>query len=202
MNIGRYWFLTLYNYNIFNMILSDRDLKYYLEKSWIKIQPLREDTVRENGVDLRVGNEIARFKKTDKVFDPDNPDPSFFQTEKGEEFIIQPYEHVLLTTEEYIELNNDVMAFVNLRSTFARLGLFIPPTIVDAGFKGQVTIEVVGSSFPVKLKRSTRFIHLIFARTLTPVEYPYQGKYQGQKGVTLPRFNSQISSFYYQHQSI
>jgi len=126
MNIGRYWFLTLYNYNIFNMILSDRDLKYYLEKSWIKIQPLREDTVRENGVDLRVGNEIARFKKTDKVFDPDNPDPSFFQTEKGEEFIIQPYEHVLLTTEEYIELNNDVMAFVNLRSTFARLGLFIP----------------------------------------------------------------------------
>ncbi len=64
------------------MILSDRDLKYYLEKSWIKIQPLREDTVRENGVDLRVGNEIARFKKTDKVFDPDNPDPSFFQTEK------------------------------------------------------------------------------------------------------------------------
>ncbi|MEM4769207.1 MAG: dCTP deaminase, partial [Saccharolobus sp.] len=42
------------------MIFSDRDLKYYLEKGWIKIEPLREDTIRENGVDLRIGNEIVR----------------------------------------------------------------------------------------------------------------------------------------------
>ncbi|MBP1357556.1 MAG: dCTP deaminase [Sulfolobus sp.] len=178
------------------MILGDRDLRYYLEKGWIKIDPLRDDTVRENGVDLRVGGEIARFVKTDKVFDPENPDPSFFEIEKGEEFIIQPYEHVLLTTEEYVELPHDIMAFVNLRSSFARLGLFIPPTIVDAGFRGQVTIEVVGSSFPIKLKKGTRFIHLIFARTLTPVENPYQGKYQGQRGVTLPKFKIEASSIF------
>ncbi|BFH73249.1 dCTP deaminase [Sulfurisphaera javensis] len=182
------------------MILGDRDLKYYLEKGWIKIDPLRDDTVRENGIDLRVGDEIARFVKTDKVFDPDNPDPSFFKIEKGEEFIISPYEHVLLTTEEYVELPSDVMAFVNLRSSFARLGLFIPPTIVDAGFKGQITIEVVGSSFPIKLRKGTRFIHLIFARTLTPVEHPYQGKYQGQRGVTLPKFKTEVSNFLSLHQ--
>jgi len=167
------------------MILGDRDLKYYIEKGWIKIDPLQDDTIRENGVDLRIGKEIARFVKTDKIFDPDNPDPSFFSIERGEEFIIQPYEHVLLTTEEFVQLPPDTMAFVNLRSSFARLGLIIPPTIIDAGFEGQVTIEVVGSSFPIKLKAGTRFIHLIFARTLTPVEHPYQSKYQGQKGVTL-----------------
>jgi len=182
------------------MILGDRDLRYYLEKGWIKIDPLQEDTVRENGVDLRVGEEIARFVKTDRVFDPDNPDSSFFQIEKGEEFIIQPYEHVLLTTEELVKLPDDVMAFVNLRSSFARLGLFIPPTIVDAGFEGQVTIEVVGSSFPIKLKTGTRFIHLIFARTLTPVEHPYQGKYQGQKGVTLPKFKLEASNIFHPNQ--
>ena len=171
------------------MILGDRDLKYYLEKGWIVVDPLREDSVRENGIDLRIGGEIARFVETsEKVFDPDNPDYSLFKIEKGDEFIIHPYEHVLLVTEEYIKLPNDVMSFVNLRSSFARLGLFIPPTIVDAGFEGQLTIEVVGSSFPVKLKRGTRFLHLIFAKTLTPVENPYHGKYQGQKGVTVPKF--------------
>ena len=131
---------------------------------------------------------MARFISTDKVFDPDNPDYSFFRIEKGDEFIINPYEHVLLTTEEYIRLPNDVMAFVNIRPSFARLGLLIPPTIIDAGFEGQLTIEVVGSSFPVKLKRGTRFLHLIFARTLTPVEHPYKGKYQRQTGVTVPKF--------------
>jgi len=29
------------------MILGDRDLKYYLEKGWIVIDPLRDDTIRE-----------------------------------------------------------------------------------------------------------------------------------------------------------
>jgi len=167
------------------MVLGDRDLKYYLQKGWIIVDPLKEDSIRENGIDLRVGGEIARFLCTDKVFDPDNPDYSFFEVQKGDEFIINPYEHVLLVTEEYIKLPNDIMAFVNLRSSFARLGLLIPPTIVDAGFEGQLTIELIGSSFPVKLKKGTRFLHLIFDRTLTPVEYPYKSKYQGQKGVTL-----------------
>ena len=166
------------------MIFSDRDLKYYLEKGWIKIEPLREDTIRENGVDLRIGNEIARFKKN-RIFDPDKDSiDDFIEKEVGNEFIINPHEHALLTTEEYVKLPNDVMAFVNLRSTFARLGLFIPPTIVDAGFEGQLTIELVGSEFPIKLKYGMRFIHLIFAKTLTPVEKPYNGKYQKQMGVT------------------
>lgn len=175
------------------MILGDRDLKYYLEKGWIKIEPLKDDSVRENGVDLRIGEEIARFKKTDKVFDSSSKIEDYYEIEKGKEFIIAPYEHVLLTTEEFISLPNDIMAFVNLRSSFARLGLFIPPTIVDAGFQGQITIELIGSAFPVKLHTGDRFIHLIFARTLTPVEHPYGGKYQNQKGVTLPKF-IQISS--------
>lgn len=171
------------------MILGDRDLKYYIEKGWIKIEPLSQDTIRENGVDLRIGNEIARFRKTDKVYDYNSRLEDFFIKEISDEFIINPHEHVLLTTEEYVKLPNDIMAFVNLRSSFARLGLFIPPTIVDAGFEGQLTIEVIGSEFPIKLKRGMRFLHLIFARTLTPVENPYHGKYQGQKGVTLPKIN-------------
>ncbi|MGC9104911.1 MAG: dCTP deaminase [Thermoprotei archaeon] len=170
------------------MILGDRDLKYYIEKGWIVIDPLREDTVRENGVDLRIGDEVARFVKTDEPFDPDRPNYAYFKVEKAEEFVIRPNEHVLLVTEEFVKLPNDVMAFVNLRSSFARLGLFVPPTIVDAGFEGQLTIEVIGSEFPIKLRKGMRFLHLIFARTLTPVENPYKGRYQGQKGVTVPKF--------------
>ncbi|EHP69324.1 deoxycytidine triphosphate deaminase [Metallosphaera yellowstonensis MK1] len=170
------------------MILGDRDLKYYLEKGWIVIDPLTEDSIRENGVDMRVGGEIARFKRTEELFEEGKDLSEFFQKEIGEEFVIKPNEHVLLVTEEYLRLPSDIMAFVNLRSSFARLGLFVPPTIVDAGFEGQLTIEVMGSAFPVKIKRGTRFLHLIFAKTLSPVEKPYQGKYQGQRGVTLPKF--------------
>jgi len=171
------------------MILGDRDLKYYLEKGWIVIKPLKDDSIRENGVDMRVGGEIARFKMTDELFEDGKDVSRFFQKEIGDEFVINPNEHVLLSTEEYLRLPSDIMAFVNLRSSFARLGLTIPPTIVDAGFEGQLTIELVGSTFPIKLKRDTRLLHLIFAKTLSPVERVYQGRYQGQTGVTLPRLN-------------
>ena len=170
------------------MILGDRDLKYYLEKGWIKITPFSEEIVRENGVDLRIGSHFARLKKTERVFDTTEKIEDFYETVNSNDIIIYPHEHILMTTMEYIELPNDVMAFVNLRSTYARLGISIPPTIVDAGFKGQLTIEIVGSEFPVKLESGQRFLHLIFARTLTPVENPYHGKYQGQENVTLPKF--------------
>lgn len=167
------------------MILGDRDLKYYLEKGWIIIDPLNPDSIRENGIDLRVGNQVARFNEIDEVYDSTQDISKFYTVENGNEFIINPHEHVLFTTLERIILPNDVMAFVNLRSSFARLGLLIPPTIVDAGFHGELTIEIFGSSFPIKIKTGTRFIHLIFAKTLTPVENPYHGNYQGQVGVKL-----------------
>ncbi|MCL5433815.1 MAG: dCTP deaminase [Candidatus Marsarchaeota archaeon] len=171
------------------MILGDRDLKYYLEKRRIVVEPITNETIHENGMDFRIGNEIVRFNETDKIFesgDKNNFD-EFFKIEKGDSFIIQPHEHLLLTTKEYIKLPDDMIVFVNLKSSLARMGIFIPPTVIDAGFEGNVTIEVLGSKFPVRLKENMRFIHLIFARTLSPVEYPYKGKYQSQKGVTMTK---------------
>ena len=173
------------------MILSDRDLKYYLEKGLIKITPFSDEIIRENGIDLRISSSFARLNKIDQVFEIGKNVEDFYTVTNSNHFIIFPHEHILMTTMEYIELPNDVMAFVNLRSTFARLGLFIPPTIVDAGFKGQLTIEIIGSEFPIKLESGQRFLHLIFAKTLTPVENPYHGMYQNQNNVTLPRFKTQ-----------
>ena len=170
------------------MILSDRDLKYYLEKGIIFIRPFSDEIVRENGIDLRIGNQFARLKNTNKVFRPGDNVEDFYEIVNSNEIIVQSHEHLLMTTLEYIELPNDIMAFVNLRSTYARLGISIPPTIVDAGFKGNLTIEIVGSEFPIKLGAGQRFLHLIFAKTLTPVEKSYHGKYQYQTNVTLPRF--------------
>lgn len=171
--------------------MGDRDLRYYIERGLIKIEPYSPEIVRENGVDLRVGGEIARLKSSQIPLDTSTTgnDPSLhYEIETGNKFLIRPHERVLLTTLEYVKLPDDVMAFVNLRSTFARVGLMIPSTIVDAGFEGNITIEVAGGPFPVVVHKGDRFIHLIFAKLLTPVERPYSGVYQGQRGVKLPRF--------------
>ncbi|MEM4199871.1 MAG: dCTP deaminase, partial [Nitrososphaerota archaeon] len=161
----------------------------------LKVEPLSEDIVRENGLDLRIGYEIGRLKKTQRVLDPraDSLD-DFYIIEKGDTFLVNPHEHVLLHTIEYLSLPKDIMGFVNLRSSYARLGLTLPPTIVDANFEGQLTIEMIGSEFPVRLRAGERFIHLVFAKLTSEVEKPYRGRYQGQKGVRLPQFNSTTQS--------
>jgi dCTP deaminase len=174
------------------VILSDFDLTWYLKSGRLVIVPYDEEIVRENGIDLRIGGEIAKLKSLNKVFDTRNVTEEqvseFYEVLKSDEFVIYPNERVLLTTLEYVKLPNDIMGFVELRSSFARLGLTIPPTIIDAGFEGNVTLEVHGSTFPIKLYKGQRFAHVIFSKTLNPVLRPYQGKYQGQRGVTLPKF--------------
>jgi dCTP deaminase (EC 3.5.4.13) len=45
------------------VILSDWDIKVYLEKKLLLINPLFDDTVRENGVDLRFGYRFVDSKE-------------------------------------------------------------------------------------------------------------------------------------------
>ncbi|MEM1541668.1 MAG: dCTP deaminase [Ignisphaera sp.] len=173
------------------MILSDFDLKNYIRSGRVAVEPFDEDIVRENGLDLRIGDEVCELIEVDEVLDPyvaSEADLSrFYKCWRADTFIVKPYGRYLLTTLEYIKVPPELMAFVELRSTFARMGLSIPPTIIDGGFEGQITIELHGSSFPVKLRYGTRFIHVVFSRVTSPIEKPYSGGYQKQKGVKPPR---------------
>lgn len=171
------------------MILSNSEIHNYIKERKLIIDPFNEDIVRENGIDLRFGNEIARLKKTNVIFDPHgkNEYRDFFEKESGEHFIINPNERILVCTLERIELREDLTGFVNLRSSYARIGLSLPPTIVDIGFRGHLTLHIIGGSFPIKLYAGDRFCHIVLAK-LTSDSVKYKGVYQGQEGVTYPKF--------------
>lgn len=128
------------------------------------IDPIEEIQFQQNGVDLIL----------DQVIDP------VMLQEKPPWFSRLSF--YLGGTKERLVFPDDLMAFVELRSTWARRGLILPPTIVDAGFKGNLTLEIF-ATLGVKIPYGERFAHLIFAKTSGPAE-PYRGKYQGQSGVT------------------
>lgn len=77
---------------------------------------------------------------------------------------------------------------MQLHSTFAGCDLLLHPTILDGDFKGDVTVEIMGSSFPVRLYAEDRLAHTVLVKLSSPVGKPYSGRYQGQGGVTLPSF--------------
>ena len=155
------------------MILSGRDIKSYIDAHLLKFWPeLTPEQFQQNGVDMILGEQVGRLIHGGV----DINHYSIFK--RGEVY--------LLHTAERIRVPNDLMAFVEIRSTWARQGLIMPPTVVDAGFDGDLTLEVFCAGPGFLMPKGERFAHLIFAGLASPAE-PYRGKYQGQIGVTPAR---------------
>lgn len=176
------------------MILSDYDLDNMIRSGRLVIKPFSKDLIRENGVDLRLADQIGKHNPKqgkDFVLDPYNAEhvqSEYLIESDKKEIIIGSHEQMLMSTEEYVKLPNNIMGFVELRSTWARHGLMLPPTIIDAGFEGNITLEVFNATpHAIKLTPGVRFSHIIFAATMNTVEHAYSGKYSGQKGVRIPK---------------
>jgi len=172
------------------MFLSGYDILRYMAQGLLEIEPFSREIIRENGVDLRIGDEIARQKNIKPMCSSININNigDYMIIEKCNNVIRIPSKtFILASTLEKVKLSARLIGFCCLRSTWARLGLIIPPTIIDAGFEGQLTIELYNAgSLDVDIPVGARFLHVVFAETLSPCT-PYVGKYQHQKGVTLPR---------------
>ena len=177
------------------MILSDLDLANMIRSKRLKIDPFIEEIVRENGIDFRLSPEVGRHstKMGDSfIMDPSNEQmiQSAYHIEKDvDQIVIGAKEQVLLSTLEHVTLPDDLVGMVELRSTWARHGLSMPPTIIDAGFSGTVTLEVINNApYKIGIKPLTRFAHIIFVKTSSMVEKSYsKGSYTGQRGVKLPK---------------
>ncbi len=175
------------------MILGDKDLREALMKGELKIKGLQNNSIRENGIDCRIGNTVAIDEYILKnhivdTHDKESSDKRFIRKVIDDFVIIPPKTNILLVTKEIITLPNNLMAMCAIRSSVARMGFVSPITIVDAGFSGTLTIEAFyGGNNPIKLYVGDRFLHLVIAKTLSPVEKPYSGFYQNQTIVNLPK---------------
>ena len=178
------------------MILSDRDIKKYLEEGKITIDPLEniERQVQPSSVDLRIGNEFKIFKVMQKPYiDPKDPEDldSYMESmhiEKGESFIIHPNEFALATTYEVVKVPDDLVARVEGRSSMGRLGITMHVTAgyIDPGFEGKITLEISNiGKMPVALYPGQRACQIVFETMTSPAERPYghperDSKYMGQ----------------------
>ncbi len=175
------------------MILSDVDILNMMRNKRLVIRPFNDETVRENGIDCRITGEVARHVRTGKSFvlDPSKKEhiaKAYRITVEDSGIVMRPHEQVLLSTHEYLEMPDDIAGFVELRSTWARHGLSMPPTIIDAGFKGTITLEVVNNApYSILLRPMQRFAHIIFEKLDSRTGSGYSGFYFKQRGIKLPR---------------
>lgn len=177
-------------------ILSDQDIRKYLEEEKISIEPLEDPgrQIQPSSVDLRIGNEFKGFRIIRKpCIDPlDKSDlesyMESFHLEQGEAFIIHPGEFALATTYETIKLPDDLVARVEGRSSMGRLGITMHVTAgyIDPGFQGKITLEISNiGKMPVALYTGQRVCQIVFETMTSPSERPYghperDSKYMGQ----------------------
>jgi dCTP deaminase len=175
------------------MMLSGFDIEHLIETGRLRVSPFVKRSVRENGMDFRLADEIAHHNtfKEGFVLDPaknEHIDKSYNVMKNESKLIISAHEQVLLSTLEYIGVPDDIAGFVELRSTWARHGLSMPPTIIDAGFKGTVTLEVVNNApYAIKLRAKQRFAHIILEKLNNRTGKKYNGNYNMQNGIKLPQ---------------
>lgn len=169
------------------MILSDGTLKKMIIKGSLGVSPIEDGQIQPASVDFTLGNTFS-------VIDPENGPVSRdkevkYITQTTNRYVLMPGEFVLATTREYFKLPDDLTAFVEGRSSWGRLGLFVQNAgWVDPGFKGQITLELFNANrVPIILEEGTRLGQLVFAKMDQPAEHPYAGKYQGQTGATGSR---------------
>lgn len=170
--------------------LGQSEILSLIRSGSLRIDPFKQELLSCNKIDLRITDELIRLKRTTENFDMKirNDYALFFDHEKNSEFIIHPNERVLMSTIESIQMPTNLIGIVGLRSSFSRLGLQANLGFVDPGFNGQLTLEVCGSSFPICLHAEDRVFHMVFAKIKPTAGRTYEGKYQNQKGPTLPKF--------------
>jgi dCTP deaminase len=181
-------------------IRSDRWIRRMSQEHGM-IEPYEPAQVRDGvisygvssfGYDVRVADEYKVFTDVySVVVDPKGFDARSFVDVKGDYCIIPPRSFALARTLEYFRIPADVLVVCVGKSTYARCGIIVNVTPLEPEWCGHLTLEISNTTpLPAKIYSNEGLAQLLFFQGDEVPEMTYaskHGKYQDQRGVTLPR---------------
>ncbi|MGE5503148.1 MAG: dCTP deaminase [Actinomycetota bacterium] len=165
------------------------------------IEPFTEKLQREGvisyglssyGYDAREAPQFKIFTNVDSaVVDPKDFSHQSFVDRDTDVCIIPPNSFALGHTVEYFRIPRDVLVICLGKSTYARCGIIVNVTPLEPEWEGHVTLEFSNTTpLPAKIYANEGACQFLFLKADSVCETSYRdraGKYQGQRGVTLPR---------------
>ena len=146
------------------------------------------------GYDVRCSREFKVFTNINStIVDPKNFDPGSFVDIEADECIIPPNSFALARTVEYFRIPRDTLVVCLGKSTYARCGIIVNVTPLEPEWEGHVTLEFSNTTpLPARIYANEGVAQMLFFQAAADdvCETSYKdrgGKYQGQRGVTLPR---------------
>lgn len=143
------------------------------------------------GYDIRCSSEFKVFTNINSaIVDPKQFTPQSFVDVQADVCIIPPNSFVLARSVEYLKIPRNVLVVCLGKSTYARCGIIVNVTPLEPEWEGHITLEFSNTTpLPAKIYANEGVAQLLFLESDEVCETSYKdrgGKYQGQKGVTLP----------------
>ena len=167
----------------------------------IGIEPFEENTKRQGrisygvssyGYDMRVAREFKIFTNAlSAIVDPKHFDARSFVEFEGDICVVPPNSFALARSVEYFRIPRNVLTMCLGKSTYARCGIITNVTPFEPEWEGFVTLEISNTTpLPARIYANEGIAQVLFFEGDEPCEVSYKdkaGKYQGQRGITLPR---------------
>ncbi len=189
------------------MKLSDRDIIQHLKIGKIGIDPMPDQNkIKGISVDLRLANKFRVFNDhTAPFIDLSGASDEMQQLmdkvmgdevviEDGQAFFLHPGELALASTYESVSIPDDLVGWLDGRSSLARLGLMVHVTAhrIDPGWEGQIVLEIFNSGkLPLALRPGMDICAINFETLSSAAIKPYNkradAKYRNQQGPTASR---------------
>ncbi|XBC43409.1 MAG: dCTP deaminase [Buchnera aphidicola (Meitanaphis flavogallis)] len=189
------------------MRLSDRDIELWLKKKKLVILPTPcKKSINGVTIDIRLGNEFYTFcNNKKKCVDLSKSKREIALVVKkimnkkifipnGKKFFLKPGALVLAVTFEKVIIPNDLVGWIDGRSSLARLGLMIHATShrIDPGWSGNIVLEcfnsgnIILSLCPGMLIAALSF-EILSSPSIRPYNMRKNAKYFNQNQVMLSK---------------
>ena len=161
-------------------VLSDKNIREYLDVGILQIEPLAQHAIRPNSIDLRLGPELLIARPDGFV--------SHHLIDDGP-LRLEQHAFILGATLERISIGNTLTGVLAGKSSRAREGVQVESAgLVDSGWDGRLTLEIVMlSPIPTKLMVGEMIGQLYVHTLLSPCDRPYghpdlRSRYQHSTG--------------------
>jgi dCTP deaminase len=150
--------------------------------------------VSSYGYDMRVAPEFKIFTNALSVIvDPKEFNPKSFVEYEGDVCVVPPNSFALARSVEYFRIPRNILTICVGKSTYARCGIITNVTPFEPEWEGHVTLEISNTTpLPAKIYANEGICQVLFFEAddddICEISYAdKKGKYQAQRGVTLPR---------------
>ncbi|MDH5324175.1 MAG: dCTP deaminase [Gammaproteobacteria bacterium] len=192
------------------MRLCDRDILAAFAQGRIKVDPRPDDNAISGvSVDLRLGRRFRNFSshgipfidlsgsraEVDAAIEQVMSDEIII--DDGQAFFLHPGELALGITLESVTLPDDIVGWLDGRSSLARLGLMVHVTAhrIDPGWSGNIVLEFFNSGkLPLALRPGMGIGAISFEPMSGVADRPYRkrsdAKYRDQSGPIASRISA------------